>query len=160
VRLGAGALLGLGDVDARARRERVAVRLTIAAAVWSLGLVIGALVLPVYDGTISTRDGTTFVAETIVAGNGAWVLIPISVPLVMCLVVAVALRRKRAGTDRRSGVVAWVAIAVLGAFALFSILWIGAFIIPVAILLAAGATLSRAAGAPADPGRAPRARRA
>jgi hypothetical protein len=133
------------DVDGselRARRNRLAVTLTIVAAIWSLGLVIGALVLPVYDTSMPSTDGTTFITETPVAGYGAWVLIPVAVPLAVTGAVALILRRKRAGEDRRGGRVAWIAIGLLVVLGLVLILSIGGLVIPVALLLARALTLT------------------
>lgn len=134
--------------DGRARRGALAMRLIVVAAVWSLGLVIAALILPVYNGeTISNSIGVSFTTETLVAGKGAWVLVPVAVPLVICGVVALALRRRRSGTGQRSSLVAWSAVGLLAAFGLYTILSIGAFIIPVALLLAGGIALTPAARA-------------
>jgi hypothetical protein len=150
------------DLTARERRNRLAAQLTLVAAVWSLGLVIAAVALPVDNTTSPSPDGTTFVTKTLVAGQGAWVLIPVVVPLVITGVVALALRRKRAGAGAgagtRAGRIAWAAIALLTAFALFSILSIGGFVLPVAIVLACAARLSRAEAAPTGQDRGPRAR--
>jgi uncharacterized membrane protein YhaH (DUF805 family) len=129
------------------RRNRLAMRLVFLAAIWSLGLLAAALVLPIYNTTTVSADGTTFTTVTLVAGQGAWVLIPIGVPLVITVVVALALRRKRAHSPALSGRIAWAAVALLAAFAAFSILSIGGFVIPVAVALAAAARLtSPAAG--------------
>jgi hypothetical protein len=138
------------DLTALERRNRLGAQLTLVAAVWSLGLVIAAVALPVDNTTSLSPDGTTFVTKTLVAGQGAWVLIPVAVPLVITGVVALALRRKRAGAEAgtRHGRIAWAAIALLTAFALFSILSIGGFVLPVAIVLACAARLSRAEAAP------------
>ncbi len=131
--------------DARSRRNRLAAQLTLVAAVWSLGLVIAAVALPVYNTTtVSNAAGTTLITTTLVAGQGAWVLIPVLIPLVITGVVALALRRKRAGAgaSARPGRIAWTAVGLLAAFALFSILSIGGFVIPVALLLAGATKLS------------------
>lgn len=152
--------------DARERRVRPTGRLIVVAAVWSLGLLLAALILPVYNGeTVSNTLGTTFVTETIVAGKGAWVLLPLAVPLVATIVVAVALRQKRLGHWAHSGTVAWSAVGLLAVFALITILSIGAFVIPVVLLLAAGVArtparsrISLAAVAPTAPRPGPAAR--
>jgi hypothetical protein len=130
------------DQPDAARRNRMAVRLTIVAVIWSLGLVIGVLVLPVYNTTALSADGTTFITETVVAGQGAWVLIPVAVPLAVTGVVALALRRMRAGADGHSGPLPWAAIVALAALGLVLILSIGGLMIPVALALARAVTLT------------------
>ncbi len=131
----------------------------IAATVWSLGLIIAAFALPVYNGeSISDSSGVTFTSTTLVANQGAWVLIPTAVPLVVCGVVALALRRKRAAGDGR---IAWLAVGLLGVFALISILSIGAVVLPTVLLLARAVMLTganRAGAAPTGQGRAPQVR--
>jgi hypothetical protein len=149
--------------DRITRRNRLGAQLTLVAAVWSLSLVVAAVALPVVNSTTTSPQGTTFVTETLVAAQGWWVLIPVAVPLVITGVVALALRgRRRARPDgaQRSRWVAWAGVALLTAFALLSILSIGGFVLPVAILLACATGLSRGAAAPIGPDRDRRARRA
>lgn len=152
------------DRDRRARRNRLAIRLTVVAAVWSLGLLLAASVLPVYNGeTISNSDGVSFTTTTLVGSQGAWVLIPCAVPLVLCAVAWLALVRKRTGASPRSGYIAWAAVALMGVFALLSILSIGGFVIPAVLLLGRAVALttpapSRAGAAPTGPGRVQAAR--
>ena len=137
------------------RRNRIAAILLLVAAVWSLGLVIAGSVLPVYNGeSITNADGVTFVSETLVAQNGAWVLIPVTAPLLVCGVVALALRRRRVASGGHSVRVAWAAVGLLSVFTLLSIPSIGLFIIPVVAVLARAVMLSTppaATSAPAPP---------
>lgn len=117
-------------------RWRLAVRLSCAAIVWSLGLVLAALLLPTYGGqTVSDSNGLTLTSATAVEVNGARAVIIVAVPLVTSLVVALALYRRRQGGWRHSGRVAWAAIAVLTVAALLGIASVGAFMLPAAILL-------------------------
>jgi hypothetical protein len=153
-RAGAGVERRAIDTGARARRpreerrNRLAVQLTIVAAIWSLGLLVAAVALPVYETTSESADGTTFIATTLVAGQGAWVLIPVLVPLMITGVVALALRSRRAGAGARHSQIAWAAIGLLVAFAAFSILSIGGFAIPVALLLGRATMLTTPRKAP------------
>jgi hypothetical protein len=141
-----------GAGERRDRRNRLASRLVLIAAAWSLGLLIAASVLPVYNGeSISNRDGVTFTSTTLVASQGAWVLIPTAIPLLFCAAVWLALRRKRGGDDKLGGRVAWLAIALLCVFALLAILSIGGFVIPVVVLLARAAMLTSPPPSPAAP---------
>lgn len=123
-------------------RWRLAVRLTCAAVVWSLGLVLAALLLPTYGGqTVSDSNGLTLTSATAVEVNGARALIIVTVPVVASLVVAWALYRRRSDGWRHSGRVAWAAIAILTAAALAGIASVGAFMLPAAILLALASRL-------------------
>src|ERR1700731_4299689 len=114
---------------------RRAAQVTMAAFVWSLGLILAALFAPVQDQAVSTSEGPTLTMLTVVQQHGAWVLIPVAVPALASLVVGVALWLVRARGIRVAGTVAWSATGVLAAFALFSIASIGIFIVPVVVLL-------------------------
>jgi hypothetical protein len=137
------------DPSPTERRNRVAIHLTLAAAIWSFGLVIAAVALPVYETTTTTSvAGTTFINTTLVAGQGAWVLIPVLVPLVITGGVALALRRRRAGAGVRHSQIAWASVGLLVVFSLLSILSIGGFVLPVALLLGRATMLTRPRDAP------------
>jgi hypothetical protein len=124
------------------RRWRLAVRLTAAALVWSAGLLIAAVVLPVYgDRTTTSSQGITLTSATLVQVNGARALIIVAIPLVASLGAALALYRRWVTGAAWSGPVAWTMIAVLAAEALLGILSIGVFVLPVVILLAVAARL-------------------
>jgi hypothetical protein len=125
------------------RRGRLVVRLTVTAFVWSVGLVIAAVLVPVYSGhTETSSSGLTITTATLVEENGWWVLLPVAVPAAICVVVGAALRRKWTSGGRWSGRVAWVAIGTLAISALLAILSIGIFVVPVALLLAIAAVLT------------------
>jgi hypothetical protein len=109
------------------------------AFIWSLGLLVAALVLPAYDQAQATPAGPTFDTVTLVHENGGWVLIPVAVPAILCAVVGLALRRRRR-------TIAWAAIGALAAFALLLIASIGAFIVPVVALLAWATAATPATG--------------
>ena len=81
----------MADVSARVIRRRwvLAVRLLIAAIVWSAGLVIAALVVPVYNGQTTTNaDGVTLTTATLVQVHGAKALIIVVIPLLVSLAVS------------------------------------------------------------------------
>jgi hypothetical protein len=118
-------------------RWRLAVRLTGAAMVWSLGLVLAALLVPTYDGqTVSGSNGLTLTARTAVQVHGLKAVIVVAIPVVASGVVAWALYRRRLDGWRFSGVVAWTAIVVVALAALLGIPSVGLFMLPVAVLLA------------------------
>lgn len=104
--------------------------MTIGAFLWSLGLLLAALVAPAY--------GTA----TLVGENGARVLAVVAVPTVVSVMVWVSLWRKCARGARGGGYVAWTCIAVLAAFCLLAILSVGIYVVPVALLLAWAALLT------------------
>jgi len=103
---------------------------TVLALAWSIGLLIAALVAPVYG------------PATLVDENGRGVLLVVAVPAVTSVAVWIALRRKCTRGGRVSGYVAWACVWVLGAFCLVGILSIGVFVAPVAVLLARAASLT------------------
>lgn len=120
----------------------------VAAFAWSLVLIAGALVVPVYSGAGFASQ------RTLVAVNGLWVLELVSVPALVTVFVSAALYRKGARDSRVASVAAWVALAALAAFNLVAMFSIGIFILPVTLLLvwavrrsgAVGVALSAAAG--------------
>jgi hypothetical protein len=118
------------------------VRLTAAALIWSLGLVVAAALVPTYGGqTVSNSNGLTLTARTAVQVHGLKAVVVVAIPVVASLVVALALYRRRADGWRYSGVVAWTTIALLALVAVLGIPSVGLFMVPVAILLALAARL-------------------
>jgi hypothetical protein len=119
------------------RRWRLAIRLTAGALVWALGVVLAALLLPAFNGQTMTSElnGVTLTTATFVQVNGAWVLIPVAAPAVVTVLVAVALRARRANGPSWVGPAAWAAIALVLVLALVTIASIGAIMLPVVVLL-------------------------
>jgi hypothetical protein len=117
------------------RRWLLAVRLTAAAAVWSFGLVLAAVLVPAYAGD-TTSDGVATLSQlTLVQSQGGWALLLVAVPLAACAVVAAAMVHRRREDARWALPAAWSAIGVLGLIALLSITSVGAFMVPVIVLL-------------------------
>ena len=115
---------------------RLTLRLSVAALVWSLGLVLAALFAPVY-GTSSASsgvNGVTLSDATLVQVNGAWVLILVAIPALVSAVVILGLRARHSGA-RWGRAVAWSAIALLLVEAVLGIMSIGVFLIPAIVLL-------------------------
>jgi len=116
---------------------RLTLRLSVAALVWSLGLVLAALLAPVY-GTSSASsgvNGVTLSDATLVQVNGAWVLILVAIPALVSAVVILGLRARHSGA-RWGRPAAWSAIALLIVEAVLGIMSIGVFLIPAIVLLA------------------------
>jgi hypothetical protein len=110
--------------------------LLLSAALWSVGLVAAALLVPVYDSEASHPGGTApSVSATLVHVNGLRVLIPVGVPLVVVGLVASALRYRRSRGKQGAGVLAWVFASLLGLLALVGMLTIGIFVLPVAVVV-------------------------
>jgi hypothetical protein len=116
-------------------RWRVAVRLGVAALVWSLGLVVAAVALPVESSTSVSVNGITLTHSTLVQENGVRALVLAAIPLLASLAVAAAMVYRRRRSAPWSRPLAWGAIGLLALEALVGILTIGAFIVPVVILL-------------------------
>lgn len=125
------------------RRWHLAVRLNVVALVWSAGLVLAALLVPVYSQATASAgvDGVTLTQSTLLEVNGARALAVVAVPSLASVVVLWAVRARRHGA-RWGGPVAWVAVGVLTAEAVLGILTIGGFILPAVILLAAAVRLA------------------
>jgi hypothetical protein len=124
------------------RRWRTAVRLGLAALAWSAGLVLVALLAPLYStSSASGSDGVTLSHSTLVQVNGARALILMAIPALVTLAVLWAIRARRAGA-RWGGPVAWAAVGVLAAETLLGILTIGVFLLPAVILLVAAVRLA------------------
>ncbi len=113
------------------RRRRLAIRLTGGALAWSLGLVVSALLIPVYDGqTIVDANGITLTTATYVERNGAWVLVPILIPVLASVAVALAIARP----DRRAAGWAWPPVGLVWAVGLVTVTNAGVLLLPVAVL--------------------------
>lgn len=113
------------------RRRRLAIRLTGAALAWSAGLVVSALLVPVYDGqTVVDANGITLTTATYVQRNGAWVLIPILVPTLASVAVALAIARPA----RRVARWAWLPVGLVWAVGLVTVTSAGGLLLPVAVL--------------------------
>ncbi|MGO9899667.1 MAG: hypothetical protein ACLP0J_08225 [Solirubrobacteraceae bacterium] len=72
--------------------------LTVIAFLWSIGLLVAALVAPVYG------------SATLADENGARVVLVMAVPAVISAAAWVALWRKCTRGDRVSGYVAWTCV--------------------------------------------------
>lgn len=125
-----------------ARRWWLAVRLMTVAAIWSLGLLLAGVLVPAYDGSTVSADGVTLIRQTLVQNRGAWVLAVIAAPALASAVVAVAVTRRRRDDVAWGPAVAWTAIAVLVVVALLGITTLGAFMLPVAVVLAVSVRLA------------------
>lgn len=126
--------------EVASRRRRLAVRLTAAALVFSVGLLVTALLAPVYNGqTTSDANGLTLSSATYVQRNGAWVLIPLAVPLAAGLAAVAAL----AGPGPRRRRVAVLAVAALAVLGIVLILTGGVLLLVPAALLALALRLTR-----------------
>lgn len=109
----------------------------VASVIFGAGLVVAALTVPVYNGTIS---------ETLVQVNGTKVVAIVAIPLVGALLavstIVVRLGHVRSGV----GILTWLVIGVLGVFTLLGMLTIGPFVAPVPICLLIGALRIQEAG--------------
>jgi hypothetical protein len=109
---------------------RKAFVLTVLAFVWSIGLLVAALLAPAYGST------------TLVEENGSGVLLAVAVPAIISAAVWLALWRRCTRGGAVSGVVAWTCVLLLGVFCLIALASIGLFVVPVAVLLACAASVT------------------
>lgn len=83
------------------RRRRWSDVTLFVAALWCIGLVVAAATVPTYTSTTTTAGGpgaadvSTTGTETLLAVNGAGVLVVVGLPLVAVASVAAALTRRR-----------------------------------------------------------------
>lgn len=124
----------------------------VLAGLWCVGLLVGAMTLPVYSGE-STSSGSPTGSEswtaTLVEVNGAGALAVVALPAIPVAMVAVALWRRHRARRRGAGAGAWTAVGVLGAFAFVSGFSIGLFVVPIVVLLAIACAMSNAPPRPA-----------
>ncbi len=104
--------------------------LTVIAFLWGVGLLVAALLAPVY-GSATRADE-----------NGARVVLVIAVPAVISAAVWVALWRKCTRGGRVGGYVAWTWVWFLAGFCVLAVLSVGIFVAPVAVLLACAVSLT------------------
>ena len=110
--------------------------LLLPAALWSVGLLVAALSVPVYDSEVSHPGGSVSRASaTLVQVNGMKVLVPVGVPLVVVGLVAAVLRHRRRRGKEGAGVLAWASAGLLGLLALVGVLTVGFFVLPVAVVV-------------------------
>jgi hypothetical protein len=135
------------SADVAERRWWLAARMTGAAMVWSLGLLLAALLVPTYGAESSSPDnGVTLTQVTLIQAKGAWGLVLVAVPVIASVLVALAMVFRRREDARWASPAAWSAIGVLALVALLGITSVGAFMLPAAALLALSVRLAPAWG--------------
>lgn len=120
------------------RADRATRILLAIATLWSIGLVVAAVVAPAYSSSSASSSGSaTHTSATLVEENGLRVLAPVSVPLLAVGAVTFSLRRRRRHEKPGAGALAWTVVALLGGFTFLAMFTIGVFILPVAGLVTA-----------------------
>jgi hypothetical protein len=112
----------------------------VGAGAWSTALLVAALVVPMYGSTtarsIAPADPSAVASETVAVNtthatlvqvNGVHVLVPMALPLLAVVTVAVLRPAHRR--------LAWAVTALLLAFCLAAMLSVGIFVLPAVILL-------------------------
>jgi cyanate permease len=120
--------------------SRRALVLTVLAFLWSIGLIVAALVAPVYG------------PATLVEENGRGVLLVVAAPSVVSALVWIALWRKCSRGGRVSDYVVWAGVSVLAVLCVLGLASIGLVIAPVPLLLARAASLTPSGSPPGPPG--------
>jgi hypothetical protein len=107
----------------------------VIALVWGAGLVIAAVVVPVYQtSSVFSGGAATSGSATLVGVNGWGALLVAGAPLTAAVVTGGALWR-RAGRPG-AGVLAWAVTGLLICGNVLAMLSIGAFVVPVTVALA------------------------
>jgi hypothetical protein len=122
-------VVAVGSLGSRfGRLERISLAI---ALVWGTGLVIGAVLVPVYQ---LSRSGTvTEGPATLVGVNGWGVLLVAGAPLAAAVATGFALWRHRGRPG--AGVLAWAVTGLLACVNLLAMLSIGVFVLPVTLAL-------------------------
>lgn len=122
-----------GSAGSRFRRPEW--RSLAFALVWGTGLVVAALLVPVYQSlSVSSSGAATDGSATLAGVNGWGVLLAAGAPLAAAVVTGCALWRR---TGRQgAGVLAWTVTGLLAFFNFLAMLSIGVFVIPVTLALA------------------------
>jgi hypothetical protein len=112
-------------------RGKAAFGATVLAVLLSAGLVVAACYVPMYS------DGSTLVAV-----NGAGVLVPVAIPLLLSVSTYTGLHLlcKRGSVAGERAAIACMSIACC--FALITGFSIGILVLPIAVLLATGVALT------------------
>jgi energy-converting hydrogenase Eha subunit B len=109
----------------------------------ALALVPLALLAPLYQGETASEGGVVSATTgTLVGVNGYAVLIPVCVPLVLALAGWIGLRRRCSRGSRVGTLLARSAASLLAVFAVIASASIGLFVLPAALLLILGTTLT------------------
>jgi len=130
------------EVSPRIGPRRITSAALLVAVTYSAALVMAGFLVPVYSTDSASSDGEVLVGSaTLVADNGAGVIVVLAIPLLISAVVgALLFLLPRRGTLTT----AWLLTGLLAAFNLLAMLSIGIFVVPVtAALVVACATSSR-----------------
>jgi len=110
----------------------------LLAAVWSMGLVIAAAVVPVYQSSSTVESAAPdhllpvrSASTTLVQENGPQILAIVGIPLLTVALVSLSLWRRRANLKRGAGPFACTVLGLLAVFTTLSMLSIGIFVLPV-----------------------------
>lgn len=128
--------------------DRVGRVLLAVAAIWCVALVVAACTVPASGSTIvsTTAGGRTSVrslpAETLVASDGATVLVPVGAPVAVVVLAGAALERRRRRGRPGPGPVAVTSVGLLAVGVLLGAFAVGPFLVPPAVL--AGLACARA----------------
>jgi hypothetical protein len=128
--------------EAMAKRNgRRAFVFTMAAVAWAGALIPAAFLAPFYRGESTSSDGRAVLSatSTLVAQNGLWVILPVSLPLLLALLAWFGLHRRCSRGSRLGAPLTWSAVGMLTAFSVVAALSVGPLMLPAVLLLAAAA---------------------
>lgn len=135
-----------------ARRWSLTLRLIVVAFVWSGGLIVTGLFIPTYGSdAASPVNGVTLTSSTLLQSKGAWAMTLVTLPALGAVVVLVLLRARRYDGGEWRLHLAWAVVAALACESLLGILTVGAYMLPVPVLLALAMTLVSPDGVGAPP---------
>ena len=118
--------------------------LASAGVLWTAALIPGAFFLPAYSGESATSAGTTaHTTDTLVGVNGAWVVPPLAVLLLLSIGAWLGLHASCTTGSRRGRTLGKVAAGLLVAAAVLTFS-LGFLVLPAALLVVVAAALTPA----------------
>jgi hypothetical protein len=117
------------------------------AFIWSLLLLVGASLVPFYQGSVESvgprgRVRSYDTSGTLVEMEGSGILVVVAVPLAATLLVTLALLAQVLG--KNAGPLAWTLVVLLFGFNFLAMLSIGIFLLPTTVALLVACALHNA----------------
>ncbi|MCY4576369.1 MAG: hypothetical protein OXC55_07215 [Chloroflexi bacterium] len=125
------------------RRPRLAITLAVVAHLLTWAVLLFFAFGPVYSGYSSSSDGGMMATQRSgLEVNGAYIFVPLMVPVVLTVIPVVTLRFTDR-TKRVRGPLLWIPFVLLLGFCVLAVWSIGIFCLPSALMLLVAAITGR-----------------